>query len=143
MTVRRAVLADMPMLMAMARQEHALSQFANIEFVDARAEQTFHQFIDGMATAVFISERGFIMGMIQPLVFSKRWNAYEMAWFSEDGSGLDLLKAFAKWATNMKAINLIVHNHAGMVPDLKFSRVLKRKGFTQLGTAYTKKLGEI
>ena len=143
MTVRRAVLSDMPMLLAMARQEHALSQFSNIEFVDSRAQQTFHQFIDGMATAVFITDKGFIMGMIQPLAFSKRWNAYEMAWFSEDGSGLDLLKAFAKWATNMKAINLIVHNYAGMVPDAKFSRVLKRKGFVPLGTSYTKNLGEI
>jgi hypothetical protein len=131
------------MLMAMARQEHALSQFANIDFVDARAEQTFHQFIEGMATAVFITDKGFIMGLIQPIVFSRRWNAYEIAWFSEDGSGLDLLKAFAKWATNMKAINLIVHNHAGMVPDEKFTRVLKRKGFAKLGTSYTKQLGEI
>jgi hypothetical protein len=143
MTPQRAVPADIPMLMAMARQEHALSQFANIPFDDARAEQTFRVFIDGMATVVFITEGGFIMGMVQPLAFSRLWNAYEMAWFSEDGSGLDLLKAFTKWAVGMRAINVIVHNYAGMVPAEKFNKVLHRKGFKTLGASYSKHVGEI
>ena len=141
MTPRRAVLKDIEHLMAMARKEHGQSQFSDIQFDNTRAEQTFRVFIDGMATAVFVTDKGFIMGMVQPLAFSKFWNAYEMAWFSEDGSGLDLLKAFTKWATDMRAINVVVHNYAGMVPVEKFNKVLHRKGFKTLGVSYSKSLG--
>jgi hypothetical protein len=143
MTVRRATFADIPDLMAMAKAEHGHSRFANIPFDPVRAEQTFRAFIDGMATVVFITERGFIMGMLQPLAFSRLWNAYEMAWYSEDGSGMELLKAFNKWAKDMRAINIVVHNYAGMVAGHKFDRVLARKGFTPIGGTYMKQLGVI
>lgn len=136
-------MSDVPSLMAMAVAEHAISRFAKIPFDRVRAEQTFRAFIDGMATVVFIADKGFIMGMIQPLAFSKLWNAYELAWYSADGTGMELLKAFTKWAKDMRAVDVVIHNYAGVVPSEKYARVMARKGFGYIGSTYTKQLGEI
>lgn len=141
MTVRRANLSDVPTLLAMAKAEHGHSRFANIPFDPVRAEQTFRAFIDGMATVVFVSPKGFIAGVIQAMPFSRLWNAYEMAWYSEDGSGIDLLKAFTKWANDMRAVSVIIHNYAGVVDDKRFEKVVGRKGFKPIGASYSKTLG--
>ena len=140
MAVRRATFSDMPALLGMARKEHAVSRLSGHPFDEARVNESFHNFIDGMTTAVFISPGGFILGGVQPLLFNRRWNAYEMAWFAEDGSGMDLLKALAKWSKDMRAVDLIVHNYAGVVPAEKFTKVLGRYGFSPVGSAYTKQL---
>lgn len=143
MTVRRATLDDLPSLMAMATAEHGVSRLSKVPFDSKRAEQAFRHFIGEMSTVVFISANGFIMGMVQPLVFSRFWNAYEMAWYAGDGSGMELLAKFTQWASDMQAIEVVVHNYAGIVPDAKFTRVMKRKGFENLGCAYSKQVGEI
>ena len=142
-TIRRAIASDIGHLMVMARKEHERSRFSHIPFDDVKSEQSFKSAIDGLATAVFVSPSGFIAGMVQPMLFCKFWNAYELAWFSEDGTGLELLKAFTQWAKDMRAIDLIVHNYAGMVPSSRFNKVMKRKGFDTLGAAYMKTLGAI
>lgn len=141
MATRRAVITDLPRLVELASAEHGRSRFASIPFEPMRAQQTLERFITGFDTAVFISERGFIMGMVQALAFSRLWNAYEVAWYSEDASGMDLLKAFIKWADGMKALEVVVHNYAGVVDAERFSKVLGRKGFSPLGSSYIKKLG--
>lgn len=141
--VRRAVPEDIPKLLLLAKEEHGQSRFAKVPFDEQRAEQTFRVFIDGMATVVIISDHGFIMGMVQPLVFSKFWNAYEMAWFASDGSGLALLSEFIKWAEGMRAIDVVVHNYAGITNEEQFSKVMERKGFGCLGSSYIKQIGEL
>lgn len=143
MTVRRATVDDLPALIEMAKQEHATSRMAHLPFDEIKVQHSFGEFITGMATSVFISGGGFIMGMVQPLLFNRFWNAYEMAWFASDGSGMALLKAFAKWAKDMRAIDLVVHNYAGIVSADKFTRVMQRMGFDALGGAYSKQLGSI
>lgn len=140
-TVRRAIVDDLPALVEMARAEHASSRMAHLPFDAFKVQHSFGEFITGMTTAVFISTGGFIMGMVQPLLFNRFWNAYEMAWFANDGSGMALLKAFAKWAKDMRAVDLIVHNYAGIVSADKFTRVMQRMGFDALGGAYSKQLG--
>jgi hypothetical protein len=143
MTVRRATVDDIPALMEMAREEHARSRMAHLPFDDTKAWHSFKEFIEGMPTAVFVSDGGFIMGVVQPVLFNRFWNAYEMAWYSKDGSGIALLNAFAKWAKAMRAIDLIIHNYAGIAPTEQFTKVMGRYGFTPIGGAYTKQLGEI
>lgn len=143
MTVRRATVADIPALVEMARQEHANSRMAALPFDEVKVQHSFGEFITGMTTTVIISAGGFIMGMVQPILFNRFWNAYEMAWFANDGSGMALLKAFAKWAKDMRAFDLIVHNYAGIVSADKFTRVMQRMGYQALGGAYSKQLGRI
>ena len=129
--------------MGLARREHGLSRFADIPFDEHHAEQSFRKFIDDMASAVFVSDQGFIGGMVQPMVFSRLWNAYELAWFAQDGSGMALLEAFTKWARSMRAVSLVVHCCSGIVPVEKFNKVMGRRGFENLGSSYSKSLGVI
>lgn len=143
MAPRRATVSDLPALLEMGRQEHAVSRLSAQPFDEARVLHSFRELIDGMASAVFISPGGFIVGVVQPMLFNRRWNAYEIAWFAADGSGIALLKALSKWAKDMRAVDLIVHNYAGVVPAEKFTRALGRYGFSHIGGAYTKPLGDI
>ena len=142
-TIRRATLQDIPRLMGMAAAEHAKSRLAGVPFDTTRAEQAFKRFIEELSTVVFVSENGFIMGMVQPLIFSRLWNAYEVAWYAADGKGMALLKAFVQWATAMQAVEVVVHNYAGVIATEKFTRVMARKGFDNLGCAYSKQLGDL
>lgn len=140
--IRPATVADLPRLTQLAQLEHAQSRFKDREFDRAYAAHNFEQCIKGMLSRVFMSESqlGFIAGCVQPKMFSKYMSAYELAWYSEDGSGMSLLAAFIAWARKMRALDLIVSNYAGIKDPEKFARVLRRSGFEMLGTSYTKKL---
>ena len=141
MTARRATVDDLRHLLEMAQVEHAGSRFAHIPFDYVHAEKSFRHFIDGLSSVVFVSDGGFIGGMVQPMVFSRLWNAYELAWFAQDGSGMELLNAFTKWAHQMRAINVVVHGYSGMVPPARMDRVMARRGFENQGSSYSKQLG--
>ena len=141
MTTRRATVGDLRHLMTMSQIEHEGSRFAHIPFDYVHAENSFRTFINGPASVVFVSDGGFIGGMVQPMVFSRLWNAYELAWFAQDGSGMDLLNAFTEWAHNMRAINVVVHSYSGMVSAARMDRVMGRRGFENQGSSYSKQLG--
>lgn len=142
MTARRATLEDIDRLVEMARHEHGISRFHMTPFEERKVRQSFASFIDGMTTVVFITEGGYIMGCVQPMLFSRLWNAYEMAWFAADGSGMQLLRALSKWAKDMRAVELFVHNFAGVIAVEKFNTVMGRFGFSSMGSTYAKQLGE-
>lgn len=48
--------------------------------------------------AVWITDGGFIAGVIEPTIISPAPVAKEMGWYSRDRSGLLLLRAFEGWA---------------------------------------------
>lgn len=56
------------------------------------------QLLASPSGCVFVSEGGFIAGMIQPTVISPAPVAKELGWWASDGSGLRLLRAFEAWA---------------------------------------------
>lgn len=143
MEPRRATTQDMPLLLALAVKEHAASQFCDQPFDFRAAQQSLSQFVAGLATTVIVTPGGFIAGMVQPTLFNRFWNAYEMAWFATDGSGMALLQALTKWARGMRAQSLVVHNYAGQVPADRFTRVMRRRGFEPMGMAYTQTLGDL
>jgi hypothetical protein len=140
MTVRPAILSDVPRLVALAQIEHAASRFKDRSFNKFAATANMEQAVSGLLTRVFISDGGFIAGMVQPSLFNRYFTAYELCWYAEDGSGMKLLKAFADWAKKMRAVDLVVSNYAGMKDESKFTRVMHRAGFEPLGTSYTKPL---
>ena len=140
MTVRLATLNDVPRLLALAEREHALSLFKADRFDADVAERNLRHAIAGMLTKVFVSEAGFIAGILQPRLFNKFFTAYELAWYAQDGSGMQLLEAFVEWAGKMRAVDVIVSNYAGIKSAESFTRVMRRKGFALLGTTYSKKL---
>lgn len=56
--------------------------------------------------AVWVTDGGFIAGVIEPTIISPARVAKEMGWYSRDRSGLLLLRAFEDWA-RMRGATLI------------------------------------
>lgn len=144
MTVRRATREDVARLTRLAQLEHARSQFNTDRFDPAVAARNFETCATGALSAVFISNTapGFIAGFVQPGLYNGRMTAHELAWYSEDGSGLALLDAFTVWAQRMRATRVVVANFAGIKDAPKFTRVLNRKGFAFLGNTFSKSLNQ-
>ncbi|WP_339112896.1 hypothetical protein [Thioclava sp. GXIMD2076] len=55
------------------------------------------------AGCVFVTDGGFIAGLMQPTVISPAPIAKEVGWWAGDGSGLRLLRAFEAWALEQGA----------------------------------------
>lgn len=73
--------------------------------------------IDNPQAAVFVSDGGFIAGLIQPTVINPAPVALENGWFARDGSGLALLRAFEAWATEQGA-EMVKMSTGAVGPDL-------------------------
>lgn len=144
-TIRRATRDDLPALVALALREHAASQFAHHPTDLEHVQASFMGVIHGLAGAVFVSEqggelRGLIAGIVQPGLFNRRQTAYELLWYAEDGSGLRLLAALRDWACRMRAVQLVVHDYPGIADPARFNKVMARRGFGVMGTAYVSAL---
>lgn len=144
-TIRRATREDLPALCALALREHAKSRMASQPVDMPYVQANFLGAITGLATAVFVSESegavtGMIVGMVQPGLINRYQTAYELLWYAEDGSGLRLLAELQAWARRMRAIELVVHNYAGIADPARFNKVMARRGFGVMGTAYVSAL---
>lgn len=142
MSVRRATIEDLAQLVRLGHLEHARSRWAAQKFDAEHVARSFTAFIQGMASAVFISRSGlgFIGGLVQPNLINRHWTAYEVAWYSEDGTGLRLLDALSAWARKANAVELIVHNYSGLNDATQFGRVMQRRGFLPIGGTFAKPL---
>ncbi len=143
--IRRATRDDLPALVALALREHAASQFAHQPIEMTQVHAAFLGVIHGLSGAVFVSEqdgelRGLIAGMVQPGLFNRRQTAFELLWYAEDGTGLRLLAALRDWACRMRAVQLVVHDYAGIADPARFNKVMARRGFGVMGTAYVSAL---
>jgi len=141
MIIRRATREDVPALCALAHREHAHSRFSHQPFDEAKVEASFMGAVHGLAAAVFVSESdgqlgGLIVGITQPNLFNRYHTAYELLWYAEDGSGFKLLQALKDWSQKMRALELVVHNYAGIISPERFNKAMSRKGFGHLGTSY-------
>lgn len=141
MLIRRATRDDLPALCALALREHAQSRMSGHPVDMGRVETSFLGAIHGLASAVFVSEHdgvlgGLIAGMVQPNLFNRFTTAYELLWYAEDGTGLLLLAELKEWASRMRAVELVVHNYAGIADPDKFNKAMARKGFDPLGASY-------
>ncbi|MFH5773607.1 hypothetical protein ACHFJ0_05095 [Paracoccus sp. NGMCC 1.201697] len=66
---------------------------------------------------VAVSDGGFIAGSLQPTVINPSPVAMELGWFASDGSGLRLMRAFEKWASE-KGAALVQLSTGSDGPDL-------------------------
>ena len=140
-TIRRATREDVPALCALALREHGRSRFAGQPFDAEKVRASFMGAVHGLAAAVFVSEkdgalRGLIVGITQPNLFNRYTTAYELLWYAEDGAGLRLLDTLKNWSRKMRAVELVVHNYAGISSPERFNKAMARKGFGHLGTSY-------
>ena len=143
--IRRATPSDIDQLVTLARLEHAASAMRDQPFDELVVRSRFVGTINGLATAVFVSETdgkldGVIAGMVQQNLHNRYSTVYELMWFSLSGAGLKLLASLKDWANRMRATALVIHNYAGIKSTETFNKVMARKGFDQLGTSYVMSL---
>ena len=143
--IRRATAEDVPQLLDLAREEHAASRLAGTPFDVRHAATNFAQVVNGLASAVFVSENegalhGLFAGLVQMNLHNRYTTAYELMWFATDGSGMKLLAAFKDWAGRMRATSLVVHGFSGMVDEARMTRAMGRKGLMPMGMTYQMKL---
>lgn len=138
MPIRYAAASDIAAIVALARQEHALSHWADVPFDPDATAATALSFIQSPGKTALVSEGGYLAGMVQPLGFTRRLVAIEYAWFAVDGSGMRLLGKFERWARNMGAVCVTAHSFAN---EPRLERVMtKRCGYKKLGVAMSKNL---
>lgn len=142
--VRYATGADLPMIVDLARREHAASVWAaRAAFSPQAVEQTVSEFVFTPGRTALVSDAGYLLGLVQPMGFSSVLAALEFAWYAEDGKGLDLLKAFDAWGQRMGAQTIVVHDYFSASDEQsRLAGVLRRRyNFTSLGTALHRKPG--
>lgn len=82
---------------------------------------------------VLVSGRGFIAGTITQTVISPDPVAVELGWFSEDRSGLALLRAFESWSADQGATLVKMSCNGGAA-----QRILDRAGYRMAEMAMVK-----
>lgn len=94
--MRRATVEDVPRILDMMERFHASEACAWPW--DRQGAEDFLLAVLG-AHFVALTDRGFIVGVIQRHPLSPAWvYAAELFWWSEDGSGVRLMRAFQDWA---------------------------------------------
>jgi hypothetical protein len=133
--LRHAHLTDIPRIVELAREEHALSPWKAMPFDAYHATKTARGFIEHLGKTLLVSDGGYLAGVCQHYGFSPELVAMEYAWFATDGSGFVLLERFEEWAKRMGAKQVIVHDQ---MTSGVLSRALRRKGYRQLGIGSVK-----
>ena len=83
--------------------------------------------------AVFVSAAGFIAGSMQPTIINPARCAMEHGWFARDRSGMRLLRAFEKWASDQGA-DMVKMSTGAVGPDLG------RLGYTMTEQNWVKRI---
>jgi hypothetical protein len=136
--IRRAELSDVPQIMALGREFLAYSPHRWMELNEADFEASVRGIIEG-AGAIFLTEGGFIGGVLVPCWFNRAtiW-ASELFWFAhKDGDAL--LKAFEGWA---KEAGAAVVYTSGLADghEKAIRRVYRRNGYEASEVAFQKRL---
>ena len=87
---------DLPALREMGRRFHDAAR-PEWPWSDEGFDTTIRQVMG--AGFLALTERGFLAGLIAPQPLNPAWRvAHELLWWSEDRKGLDLIRAFRRWA---------------------------------------------
>ncbi len=127
--------ADIPNLVSMAESLHGKRE-ARFEFIADDMAAYFLALIQSPAGVIFMTEDGFIAGMVTPAPQNNSWiMAFEIYWWSKGRSGLRLKRAFEGWALNMGA-NEIKFSHP--VEETRVAGILEKSGHVPTEMIYGK-----
>lgn len=133
--VRRATAADIPALVDMARAFHVECE-PRFAFDADHMAQEFERYIAADAATCLTHGLGFIMGVLAPAMSNPAWVvAYEALWWSEDGNGLRLMRAFEEWARDAGADEVKFSHPAG---NERAATILTRTGHRPSEIMYSK-----
>lgn len=95
----------------------------------ARTRENVLLLIANPNAVIFVTDGGFIAGIIQPTIISPRPVAQELGWYAADKSGVRLLRAFEAWGKS-KNSTLVKASTGGMD--------MTRLGYSRAEIAWTK-----
>ncbi len=128
--IRPALMSDMSHIMELVHEFN--DTYFGIPLNDEKAREMVHWIIaDGVG---FISERGFIGGVVVDDLIRDWIVLQELGWYSEDKSGIKLLNAFIDAGKELGVDEVRVCTLQTSSPIA--GRVLQRKGFAPLETSY-------
>lgn len=135
--MREATEVDVPALVEMAGRFHAGVEHRFPFDADHMAAQ-FRAFMANDAAVILVEGGGFIVGVAAPAISNPHWiAAHEVLWWSEDGGGLRLLRAFEDWARDFGADEVKMSHPVG---EDRLLGILGRLGHEIAEVAYTKGL---
>lgn len=135
--IREAVAGDIPRIVEMGREFHALSPWRAVPF-DPEAVAAFAaRLIEG--GVILISDTGMLGGVLSPLYFNPAHAiAVEMFWWAKGGGGA-LREAFEAWASERGAwagqMGVLGNEHAEAM-----GQMLQRHGYRLVESGYMKEL---
>lgn len=140
---RKATLFDVPQLVALGRQMHAESRYADLPFDPGVLATTLSSMLSDQF--VYVVDRdgellGGMLGCVVPSWFGPGAMAYDMGLFvAPDRRGglaaMQLIAAFKAWAAAMDAVEVTCGVTTG-VHEAATDKLYRRLDFAPSGTAY-------
>lgn len=138
MSVRVAGHADVPDLVEMGMRFIARAGTPATEVTNAT--QFFAGLIDNPAGVIFRTDGGFLAAFVAPLYYRPDYlQAHEALWWSEDGRGLRLLRAYEAWAREMGAHEILMSSLHGITGD-PVGKLMRRNGYVPRDITYVKEI---
>jgi len=133
---RLATLDDMPRILQMGKDFYKVAGITT-GFDDASFTCFCNMLMDGDENrTLIISDSGLIGGMIIPAFCNQKWaQAIEVMWWSTSGHGIELLRAFERWAIGRGANEIRLSEISGVSMA---GKIYKRIGYAPKETSYSK-----
>jgi hypothetical protein len=139
--IRKATLDDLPEIMRLGREFLAYSPHRWIALNEDDFAASVAQIIEG-AGAIFLSDDGFIGGVLVPCYFNRAVAFLsELFWFAR-AEGQELLAAFEAWGREAAGGLEVVSCTSGLVDEREraIRRVFARQGYVATEVAFQKRL---
>ncbi len=135
MSVRPAIPADIGRIVYMVERFNAI--YFDVPVSPVKTRNMVEWVID--EGVIFVSDSGFIAGMVTEDLFRDWTILQEFGWFAEDRSGIALLDAFIHAGHSLEVDEVRISTLSTSSPLA--GRILQRKGFAPLEHSYRLKLG--
>lgn len=132
--IREATLEDLPFLADLGRQMHKHTRSA--PYRSEHAQEFVGGLIESPEALVLVGPSSMLAGMLVPAWICKDWLiAVELFWYGTDGHGLDLLRAFERWASENRCREVRMTTQT---KDPRAEIILRRKGYEVSETSHSR-----
>ena len=128
--IRKATIDDLDFILALTVEFNA-DYYGRPLNMDKTKILVTHMITDGV---VFVSEQGYIGGMLVPDLFRDDLALVEFGWFAKDSSGIRLLDKFIAAGKELHADEIRMCTMSTS-PEVA-TRILERRGFNLIESSY-------
>lgn len=136
---KQATEDDIPHILKLAKEFHKSSPYKDIPIGSDEVLAKVATSVLSIGT-IFFTDNGFIAGVLTPLLFNPDvLVASEVAWWSEDGQGAELMDAFEEWGREHGAS---IVQYAALNNDklIEMDKKYTEYGYQLFEVSYTKAL---